>query len=129
MIGGLTEESVELLQAIANQVAIALQNARQIQETQTSETLTRTVLESVAVPMLISRVGDGKMLYVNDYLASMVHMSIDELRKSGTPDFYVDVTDRQAVIGQIQQQGFITNYELRLRRSDGDSFGDYCRPA
>ncbi|MCA9969709.1 MAG: GAF domain-containing protein [Anaerolineales bacterium] len=120
--GGLTAESVELLQAIANQVAVALQNARQVRQTQESEARTRAVLESVTVPLLISRVGDGQMLYVNDQLADVVRMPIAALRQSGTPNFYVDMADRRTVVGQIQQQGAVTNYELRLQRADGEQF-------
>ncbi|MCP4427582.1 MAG: GAF domain-containing protein [Chloroflexi bacterium] len=122
ILGGLHQSDVELLESIANQVAIGLQNARQVQKTRESEAHTRAVLESVTVPLLISRVADGRTLYVNEGLAEMARMSIDDLSDAGTPDFYVDMADREALLSQIQREGFAANKELRLQRADGDQF-------
>ncbi len=121
-VGEIESSTVDMLQSIASQVAIALQNARQVQEAQESEARLRAVLESVTVPMLISRVSDGQMLYVNEHLANVVRMPLAEVQTSGTPNFYVNAADRQTVVGQIQQQGFVANYELLLRRADGNEF-------
>lgn len=119
---GLDSSDIELLQSIANQVAVALQNARQYRQVQESEARTRTILESVTVPLLISRASDGKMFYANDYLADVIRLPLAQLLAFGTPNFYVDMADRQAVVGQIQQQGFVSNYELKLQRADGGQF-------
>ncbi len=120
--GKLDQDGVDLLQAIANQIAVALQNARQYQQAQENEARTRSILDSITVPLLISRVADGNMFYVNEQLAEVIRMPLDQLRVSGTPNFYVDMADRQVVVGKIQEQGFITNYELRLQRADGEQF-------
>ncbi len=120
--GVIDESTIELLESIANQVAIALQNARQIQGTLESEARTRAVLESVTVPMFISRVSDGQMLYVNEHLANVVGMTLAELQTTGKHDFYVNATDRQTVVDHIQQQGFVSNYELLSQRADGNQF-------
>lgn len=83
---------------------------------------TQTILQAVTIPLLISRASDGKIHYVNEYLAATVQTPVAELMSQGTPNFYVDMADRTAVIGQIQREGFVNNYELRLQRADGDIF-------
>ncbi|MBE2201983.1 MAG: GAF domain-containing protein [Anaerolinea sp.] len=83
---------------------------------------TQTILQAVTIPLLISRASDDKIHYVNEYLAATVQTPVAELMSQGTPNFYVDTADRTAVIGQIQREGFVNNYELRLQRADGDIF-------
>ncbi len=46
-VGRFTEEDVRIKTTLASQVAVALQNARQYEEVQTAEQLTRVVLEAV----------------------------------------------------------------------------------
>jgi GAF domain-containing protein len=47
---------------------------------------------------------------------------VQVLLETGTPDFYVNKGDRAAVVGQIQEQGFVINYELLLKQADGTPF-------
>jgi len=81
-----------------------------------------TILRSVTVPMLISEVQSGKIVYANEYLAQTVRVPLDELVGNKTPNFYVRSEDRTAVIHKIQTQGNVSNYQLQLRRSDGELF-------
>lgn len=87
-----------------------------------SQERSQTILESVTVPLLISAVADGKILYVNQPLAETLLTSLEALVGQQTPNFYVDPADRKKVVGQIQAQGYVTNYELQLRRNNGDLF-------
>jgi PAS domain S-box-containing protein len=94
---------------------------QQIQEAlRETQQRSEAILESVSIPMVISRVSDGKILYANTPLAEMVMRPLEELIGQQTPDFYVDLVDRQNVVGQIQRQGDVNNYELRLKRSNGE---------
>ncbi|MEZ4644065.1 MAG: GAF domain-containing protein [Chloroflexota bacterium] len=83
---------------------------------------TQTLLQSIAVPMLISRASDGKIYYANEHLADVLLVPVEELMSKGTPNFYVDPADRVAVVGEIQREGFVSNYELRMRRANDDIF-------
>jgi PAS domain S-box-containing protein len=96
---------------------------QRIQEAlQESQERSQTILESVSVAMLISRVSDGTILYANAPLAEMVVKPLEELIDQHTPDFYVNVADRQTVVDRIQHQGYVNNYELQLKRSNGELF-------
>ncbi|MEJ2746466.1 MAG: GAF domain-containing protein [Anaerolineae bacterium] len=122
IVNQFTSEDINVFTTLAAQLAVALQIANQYQQIQESEARARIILESVNVPLLISRVSDGKMLYANAELADVVRTPLDELLEKGTPNFYVDMADRQAVVGQIQKQGFVNNYELLLQRATGEKF-------
>ncbi|MBK8987483.1 MAG: PAS domain S-box protein [Chloroflexi bacterium] len=81
-----------------------------------------TILRSVSVPMLISKIQSGQIAYANENLAQIVRQPLDTLVGNATPNFYVRSEDRTAVISQIQSQGSVQNYQLQLRRSDGELF-------
>ncbi|MBE2201978.1 MAG: GAF domain-containing protein [Anaerolinea sp.] len=82
-LGVLNEENVELLQSIANQVAIALQNARQyktVQESQQDirerETLLRTIIDSTPDWIFVKDI-NHRYLLANQGYANSFHMSPD----------------------------------------------------
>ena len=89
---------------------------------QEAQARAQTTLEAINVPLLISGVGDGKIHYANQPLAELVDVPLQVLLEKGTPDFYVNTDDRAAVVGQIQEQGYATNYELRLKQANGTQF-------
>ena len=79
----------------------------------------RTILDAAPFPLLISRVSDGTVLYANDNLARYLNVTGAELIGEKTPDFYADSNDRQALLEEVERTGRVSNYELRLRVSDG----------
>lgn len=87
-----------------------------------AQTRAQTILEAVSVPLIISRVRDGKVHYVNQYLSDVVQVPVEEIVNQNSPDFYVDTADRTAVIAQVKEHGFIDNYELRLKRAEDQTF-------
>ena len=83
-----------------------------------SEERTRTILESVTVPLLISRVSDGKILYANAPLGDTLLVAVEALIGQQTPDFYYDTADREKVVGIIQSQGYINDLTQRHRGAE-----------
>ncbi len=92
------------------------------QELREAQARAETILRAVTVPMLISNVQGGQIVYANEHLATTVRVPLDRLVGHVTPNFYVRDEDRTAVIGQIQAQGNVQNYQLQLRRDDGELF-------
>jgi PAS domain S-box-containing protein len=81
---------------------------------------TEEILESINVPLVISRVSDGIVAYVNEPLADIIRMPREELIGKITPDFYHNPADREAYLKGLREKGQVSNYDLRLKRSDGD---------
>lgn len=90
------------------------------EELQEATARTQGVLESINVPLVISRVSDGIVAYVNEPLAEMIQVPREELLGQVTPDFYHDPADREAYLKGLREQGFVSNFDLRLKRGDGE---------
>jgi PAS domain S-box-containing protein len=64
---------------------------------------------------------DGKILEANPALVEMLgYDSLEDLRQTSIEtDLYVDPVDRTLAVHQLQIDGALNNFELRLRRKDG----------
>ncbi|MEH1827062.1 MAG: PAS domain S-box protein [Nostoc sp.] len=97
---------------------------KQIEKTlQESEARFRVISEAIPVPLTISRVSDGLILYANTQLLQTFRLSPEYLvNRNFFLDLYHDLADLEALLKILNQQGFIHNYELQLKRSDGTHF-------
>jgi PAS domain S-box-containing protein len=84
-----------------------------------SEQRFRAIAESNPVPVLISRVADGTILYANERLAHTIGVPLTELVGRHTTDFYVSPEDRVLLMQTMLRHGHVNDYELRVKRSDG----------
>jgi GAF domain-containing protein len=66
-------------QSLAEQGAIALHAARLSDDVRQSEDRLRRILETSPVPMVVSRVADGTVLYGNKYLCGVFGVPYEEL--------------------------------------------------
>ncbi len=82
----------------------------------------RVIAETSPIPILISRVSDGTVLYGNDHLGETFGIPISDLIGRQTPDFYFDVADRLPLLSQLKRDGILRNYELHVKRADGTPF-------
>jgi len=81
-----------------------------------------TLIESSPVPLLISRLADGRIVYVNETLAKLVGYSVNEMLGMKTLAFYADPSDREKIIEKLKVQKHVPGQELRIRRRDGADF-------
>ena len=118
--GGLTEESIELLQTIANQVAIALQNARlfaELQEAQEETAIFKFGIDQSSNIVFLTEV-DGTIRYVNPAFERIYGYSAEEaigqtprILKSGVipageyKTFWETLLAGQIVAGEIINKG------------------------
>lgn len=116
---GLKQEDADLLQAIANQVAIAVQNARQYAQAQESEGRLRAMIDAIPTAVLITRIKDGVVQYANDKAAALFAYPLETLIGNLTPNLYYNQIDREMVLGILRTEGSIANYEVLGRRQDG----------
>ncbi|MFN6536003.1 MAG: PAS domain S-box protein [Nostoc sp. EkiNYC01] len=88
-----------------------------------SEARFRAISEVIPVPLMISRVSDGLILYANQELIKTFSFSpIDLVNQKKILDLYHDLADLTALLETLNQHGFVRNYELQLKRGDETSF-------
>ncbi len=79
----------------------------------------RAIVEASPTPLLLSSVADGTVLYANDRLDALIGAEPGSLIGKKTPDFYFDPSVRSDVIALVQKQGFVRDFELRIKKADG----------
>ncbi len=77
-----------------------------------------TIVNASPIPLLVSRISDGKILFVNDHLAKLVESTPKDLIGKGTPDFYYNPEDRKIVLEKLHKEGYVHNYEMQIIRPD-----------
>lgn len=92
---------------------------KQTQELRTSEKNYRALLELAPFPIVISRISDSIIRFINQRTAEFFH--IDETGAIGknVRDFYVQPDDRIPVLEELRLNGQINNYEVQLLTSAG----------
>jgi len=87
-----------------------------------SEQRLQNIITASPVPMVITRVSDGSVLYANAELNEMFGYGNDlEILRVVTPDHYVRREDRAEMLSQLQSTGRFKG-EIEYRRLNGDTF-------
>ncbi|WP_333317789.1 ATP-binding protein [Microcoleus sp. B4-C1] len=87
-----------------------------------SEEQFRAIASATPVPILVSRLCDGLIMYANAQLASLLSIPLEKLIGCSTPDFYFNPADRPKVLEALAKEGYLQNYELHCKKSDGTAF-------
>ncbi|MEG3877401.1 ATP-binding protein [Microcoleus sp. herbarium7] len=87
-----------------------------------SEQQFRAIASATPVPVLVSRLSDGLILYANAQLAALLNLPLAELIGSSTPDFYFNPGDRRHILDALAKNGYLQDYELHCKKSDGTPF-------
>ena len=87
-----------------------------------SEELFRVITEATPLPFAITRLSDGCVLYGNEQLGETFGVPEKDFIGRQAPDFYYDPSDRPIFIQKLQEQGYLSNYEMRAKRADGNPF-------
>ncbi|MCC5628631.1 PAS domain-containing protein [Nostoc sphaeroides CHAB 2801] len=82
----------------------------------------RVISEAIPIPLIISRVSDGLILYANPELIKTFKFSPKDLINRKFLDLYHKLDDLEFLLEALNQHGFIHNYELQLQRGDGTCF-------
>ncbi|MDM8522551.1 chemotaxis protein CheW [Desulfococcaceae bacterium HSG8] len=83
----------------------------------------RLISETIPVPVVISRVTDGKILYVNDHSCNVFSFSSDEFLGYNAFDLYDNSSDRQELLNIMSEHGQVKGFETRLKKSGGVFWG------
>jgi PAS domain S-box-containing protein len=87
-----------------------------------SEARFRAIVETSPVPLCITSMPDGDILYMNQPLRELFALDPTQPVVGNIIDFYASPTERSALVCHLHDQGNLRNAELRFRRPDGTSF-------
>jgi two-component system NtrC family sensor kinase len=87
-----------------------------------AEEQVHTIVEVSPVPLVISRLEVGQILFANEPMARLVGIELEQLIGRSAEAFYADPADRQAVVERLREQGSLKGHEVRLQRQDGRTF-------
>ncbi|EEA01861.1 multi-sensor signal transduction histidine kinase [Burkholderia sp. H160] len=110
----------ELARANANLQAQIDERRRADERLQASEALFRAIVETSPVPLCITTMPDGHILYTNQPLRELFGM--DEGSSANIADFYAEPGERERLIEHLRTKGSFRNTEVQFRRPDGIRF-------
>ncbi|KAF0223306.1 MAG: two-component system NarL family capsular synthesis sensor histidine kinase [Rhodospirillaceae bacterium] len=87
-----------------------------------SEGRLRTILDTSPLALAISRVSDNAILYVNPRWSELFGARPNDSSGVDAAWFYADPADRDRVVELVRGQGYLADYESRMRRADGTEF-------
>ena len=101
------------LQDISERVSLE----QQIQE---REQLFRLIVETLPLPMIISRKSDSVLLYANPSVGSIFQVDIHFWIGKSVLSFWGNPHDRELFISEVTQNGVVFNREFELRMPSGE---------
>ncbi len=87
-----------------------------------SEERFKAMAEVSPVGMGVVGFMDGNFLYVNPSYEQYFGYDKDELLSKKAPEIFWDIKDRELIYKKLEEDNFVSNYEVKLKRKDGSSF-------
>ena len=115
-----TTDELDKLSHMARLAGIAIKRHHDEERLRTSEARYRGLFENTVDGVYIAS-RDGELIQANPALVQMLgYASEDDLKSVGsTSKLYVNPIDRERVFARLEAQGFVRNFEYRLRRKNG----------
>ncbi|HEY1013924.1 MAG TPA: SpoIIE family protein phosphatase, partial [Herpetosiphonaceae bacterium] len=113
-----TTDRIEVLRLLSTQIAISVENASLYRNLERSEKKYRTIFEDSRDTIFITT-PDGQIIDINPAGAALVGHSRERLLQMGAAQIYADPAQRSRFTGAMDEQGQVKDFEVRLRRSDG----------
>ncbi|WP_434115220.1 response regulator [Paraburkholderia caffeinilytica] len=89
---------------------------------QSSEARFRTIVETSPIPLCITSMPEGDILYANEPLRDLFGHDARTGMVTNIVDFYVDPGDRDRLVSHLCTEGSFNNSEVHMRRADGTEF-------
>jgi PAS domain S-box-containing protein len=83
---------------------------------------TQTILESVTVPMVITRLSDSHLTFVNAPALEVAQFEYEQVINQPSPNFYANAEERIKFIAELQANGQVADMVVQLRRRGGEAF-------
>ncbi len=79
----------------------------------------RLIAEATPIPIILSRLSDGEIVYANRLAGILVNLPAEKLVGHNTLEFYYTPNHRQKLVDILMQQGHVKDHEVQIRRTDG----------
>lgn len=103
-----------------------LERTGQLQETNAmldrNEKQFRGLISSLPTAILISRMTDQSVLYVNEQASEIIGIPYSEEAGQPAPDLWVNIADREIMIALLQKHDTVSDFQIKLKRKDGRVF-------
>ena len=111
---------------MADELVVFQKALAQLQESsdllKESEQRMRTILDTSPLALAISRVRDNALQYVNPRWSELYQVPEAQAVGMDAATFYGDRVDRARVVELVRANGYLADYESRMRRADGSEF-------
>ena len=125
----LSDDETKLLETIARQAALALENSRLYEEAERERRIARAAEERYRslfhgnpAPVFRGTL-DGRILECNDaFVRILGYASRDEVLALDASAVYADPAEHAAFLARLQEDRVVSMYEMQWRRADGSTF-------
>ncbi len=114
------KEDLEMMMEMASDHADGLGDDL-LAKVQASEERFRLITETIPVPMIITHMSDGKIIYANEPSESLFALPRKLLIGKKTTDFY-EPHERERLIKGVMEHGYLKHEELQGRDASGKPF-------
>ncbi len=80
----------------------------------------RVIIDSAPVPIAISRLDDGKIIFVNPHIEKFLGMPASQVVGRNTIEFYRRPEQREIVMGILKRDGRLDDMRIGIKTGDGD---------
>ena len=96
--------------------------AQAVETMRQSEELLQAIAESTPILMLLTQAQDGIISYANSTAGDQLGLPVPDLIGRHLTEFYANPEDEQHFQNLLVQEGYVANYELAVKRTDGTQF-------
>jgi PAS domain S-box-containing protein len=79
----------------------------------------RTIVNASPLPIVVSRIHDGKVIFVNSHLAALLGYTLEDVQEKTTEEFLYHPGDRINLVDKLREVGRFQDQEIQVTRKDG----------
>lgn len=100
------------------------ERAQAEQDLRASEERHRLLVSAAPFPVVITRLSDGLLRFINPSAAQVFGIDPSDLTETEyrAPEFYAQQSERRRLLALIETHGSVNRFETRLRSLDGEEF-------
>lgn len=108
-----------IIRDVTERKYIETERLRLMQKLKDSEEYWRIITETVLVGITITRLSDGKFIYANEQIRTILGLSPEQIIHRTSMEFYQSPKERKKILKAFfRHHGYLKNYELQIKKAD-----------